>query len=70
MPVVNVSVGNTGDPQDYFFSSVAYYNTPDAGSAGYRFKYYSVAGNGSDVYKQVDPATMTSTDGFDFKLNF
>lgn len=70
MPTVNAECGNAGDPQDYFFSSIAYYGEPDLGTAGYRFKYYSVAGDGSDVYKQVDPASLTSTDGFNFKLNF
>jgi hypothetical protein len=74
MATVNTDLGasttTTAGVQDYFLSSVAYYATPVAGSAGYRFKYYAVSGNGSDYYKEMDPTAISPTTGFNFKMNF
>jgi hypothetical protein len=74
MATVNTDLGvtahTTAGAQDYFLSSIAYYPTPVAGAAGYRFKYYAVSGNGSDLYKEMDPAAISPTTGFNFKMNF
>lgn len=61
MATVNANPDST-TAKDYFFADVTY-------STGYKFKYYAVDGDGTSA-TEVDPATVTSTSGFNFIMNF